>query len=222
MKSLKSAGLAVGLVLVATAFLAVGSASAETVKLCQVNEEKCSKANTWALSFENFKGALIAPPEAAKLMMPGLFTVSCSSGKLASTLKETAGPLTGEVSKWNTSSCTPAGYGCTLLPPKELETGYSAEVEATGGGNGILTVGLGPTLIANCPGVKITCTYTATTMKFPVKGGTGGEAGKYAQISSEAPMTRVAAKSSAFCPVTATYVSLYQVVEPGISTFVTH
>jgi hypothetical protein len=71
MKLLKSTGLVLGLVLVATAFFAVASASAETTKLCRVNEEKCSKANTYALSFENFKGAAIAAPEEAKLVMPG-------------------------------------------------------------------------------------------------------------------------------------------------------
>jgi hypothetical protein len=223
MKLLKSTGLVLGLVLVATAFLAVGSASAETTKLCKVNEEKCSKANTWGLSFENFKGAIGASPEGAKLVMPGLVTVSCPTGKLASTLKETTKALVGEVSKWNTFNCTPAGTACTLLPPKEIETGYSAEVEATGGGNGVLYVGLGPTLIVNCTGsLKITCTYTTPTMKFTIKGGPGGGAGKNPQISSEAPMTRVATKSHPLCPTTATYVSLYQIVEPGFSTFVTN
>lgn len=222
MKSFKSAGLALGLILVAMAFLAAGSASAETTKLCKVNEEHCSKANTWGLSFENFKGAIGSSPEGAKLVMPGLFTIACPTGKLASTLKETTGVLVGEVSKWNTFGCTPASGVCTLLPPKEVETGYTAEVEAIGGGNGVLTVGGGPTLIVNCTGtLKITCTYTATTMKFNVKGGTGAK-GAVPQISSEAPMSKVVAKSNAGCPSTATYVSLYQIVEPGLSTFVTH
>lgn len=222
MRLFKSAGLVLGLALVVTAFLAVGSAAAETTKLCKANEEKCSKENTWALGFENFKGAIGSSPEGAKLVMPGLLTVECPTGKLASTLKETAGPLSGEVSKWNMSGCAPSG--CTLTPPKEEETGYSAEVEATGGGEGILTVGLGPKLIAKCAGVgvpKVTCTYTAATMKFNVKGGPGEE-GKNPQISSAAPMTRVTGESSLPCPATASFVSLYGVVEPGTSMFVTH
>lgn len=222
MKLLKSTGLVLSLVLVATAFLAVGSASAETTKLCKVNEEKCSKANTWALSFENFKGATITGTESSKLVMPGLFTVSCPTGKLAATLKETTGALVGDVAKWNSFSCTPAGNGCTLLPPKEVETGYSAEVTATGGGNGSLVIGGTPTLIAKCTGsVSVTCTYNTTAMKFTVKGGSGVE-GKYPQLSTETVMARVAASSSPACPANATYSLLYRMVEPGSSLFITH
>jgi hypothetical protein len=226
MKLLKSTGLVLGLVLVATAFLAVASASAETTKLCRVNEEKCSKANTYALSFENFKGAAIAAPEEAKLVMPGLVTVSCPTGKLASTLKETTGALLGEVSKWNTFNCTPTASKCTLLPPKEIETGYTAEVTATGGGNGSLVISGkgGPELIAQCPAGSpvTTCIYTAPTIKFTVKGGPGGGAGKNPQLSTETSMTKVPFGSSAFCPNTATYVLLYQMVEPGSALFITH
>jgi hypothetical protein len=40
-------------------------------------------------------------------------------------------------------NCTPAASKCTLLPPKEVETGYGAEVTATGSGNGSLVIGGG-------------------------------------------------------------------------------
>jgi|GEM_PF-3648870 len=223
MQLLKSTGLVLGLALVVTAFLAVGSASAEPTKLCKVNEEKCSKANTYALSFENFKGATITGTESSKLVMPGLFTVSCPTGKVAATLKETSGALVGEVAKWNSFSCAPAGNSCTLLPPKEIETGYSAEVTATSGGNGSFVIGGTPTLIANCTGsVKVTCTYNTTTMKFTVTGGPGGGEGKYPLLSTETVMARVTALSSPSCPFNATYSLLYRMVEPGSSLFITH
>ena len=220
MKLFKSAGLVLGLALFATAFLAVGSASA-TTKLCKANEAKCSKANTWSLGAESLTGAIGPASEEAKLVMPGLLTVSCTSGKLGTSLKETAGALVGEVVKWNQSSCTPTVDSCILRLPKESEAGYSAEVEATGEGNGILFVGLNPSLTVICQGaLKILCNYTTPTMKFAIKGGSGG-AGKNPQISSEAPMTR-AGKNSESCPSTATYVSLYQVTVPGSPMFVTN
>ncbi len=224
MKLLKSTGLALGLVLVATAFLAAGSASAETTKLCKVNEEKCSKANTWALSFENFKGATVSAADSSKLVMPGLFTVSCPTGKLASTLKETTGALTGTVDKWNTFSCTPTASKCTLLPPKEVETGYSATVTATGGGDGSFVIGGEPILTAKCSASSpvTTCSYTTAAMKFTVKGGPGGGESKNPRISTETLMSKLPLVSSPFCPNNATYVLSYQLVEPGFAMFVTH
>jgi len=217
MRASKLTCLAVVAILAAMALVSVSSAAAERTVLCKANEEHCSAENIWELLPENFKGAIgEALGKAAELVMPGLPTVSCNTGKLASTLEETEGPLIGEVAKWNFINCGPSG--CALAVPKELETGYSAEVTASGGGNGILEVGSTPTVIATCS--KFTCTYNASSMQFVVEGGPGE--GEYGYISSEAPMSKVPLKSSFICPSTATYVSLYQIVEPGSSTFVTH
>jgi hypothetical protein len=217
MSASKTARIAIAVVLAAMTLVVASPAAAEPTVLCKANEEHCSSESTWPLYYQNFKGAIgEAPSEAAELVMPGLVTVSCSTGKLASTLEETEGPLVGEVAKWNFFNCVPSG--CALAVPKELETGYSAEVTATGGGNGILKVGLTPVLIATCS--KFTCTYGASTMQFVVEGGPGE--GEYGHISSEALMSKVLLESSFSCPSTATYASLYQIVEPGFSTFVTH
>jgi len=224
MKLLKSTGLILGLALVVTAFLAVGSASAETTKLCKVNEEHCSKANTWSLFFENFKGATVSAADSSKLVMPGLFTVSCPTGKVAATLKETTGALTGEVAKWNSFSCAPSASKCTLLPPKEIETGYSATVTATGGGNGSFVIGGEPILIAKCSGTSpvTTCTYSTAAMKFTVTGGPGGGESKNPRLFTETLMAKLPLASSPFCPSNATYVLSYQLVEPGSAVFVTN
>jgi uncharacterized protein YqeY len=106
-----------------------------------------------------------------KLVMPGLASISCPTGKLALTVSETAGPMTGEVFKWNGGRCGPAEE-CTLMAPTEFETGFSASVEATGKGNGVLTIGLNPTLIAKC--TTFTCTYTVTAID-PGRGPGHGE-----------------------------------------------
>ena len=47
----KSVSFTLGLALVATAFLAVGSAAAEATKFCKVNEAKCAEKNVLAGSF---------------------------------------------------------------------------------------------------------------------------------------------------------------------------
>jgi hypothetical protein len=86
------------------------------------------------------------------------------------------------VSKWNTFNCTPAASKCTLLPPKEIETGYTAEVTATGGGNGSLVISGkgGPELIAQCPASfpVTTYIYTAPTIKSRSKAVLGEEQAK--------------------------------------------
>jgi hypothetical protein len=220
MGSIKMLGFMTAIAYLGLVLAGVAPAAAESTKLCKQNEALCSAENTWPLTFATLNGATLKAPEGAKLVMPEFTTVDCPSGKFASTLEETKGPLLGEVWRWNTANCSPSG--CTLLPPKEQETGYSEEVTATGGGDGVLVVGSAPTLIANCTAVpKATCTYVAATMKFTIKGGPGGE-GKNPQISSEAPMKKVAEKSSISCPPTATYVSLYAIVEPGPPLYVTH
>ncbi len=214
MKLLKLVGLVLSLALVATAFLAVGSASAEPTKLCKVNEEKCAKANTYSLKTpETFKGILANSSDFSTLVLLGLTNVKCTSGKLTLSLAETAGPLAGEVYLWNSFSCT--GEGCSITASPEFETGFAAGIEATSKGNGTLTVTKNPTLVAKCS--TFTCTYTASSMKFPIQGGTKSPA-----ITSESVMTKVAAKSGAVCPNAAVYQSHFTIIEPGLSVFITH
>jgi hypothetical protein len=216
MNLLKLAGLVLGLALVATASLATGSAAAEPTKLCKANEEKCSKENTYHPGPGNVNSAILNPGDESKLVMPGLASISCPTGKLALTVSETAGPMTGEVFKWNGARCGPAEE-CTLMAPTEFETGFSASVEAIGKGNGVLTIGLNPTLIAKC--TTFTCTYTVTAMKFSIQGGVLGTANF---SNSEVAMKKDAAKSSLICPSTALYTSRFTIVEPGLPLFVTH
>lgn len=149
-----------------------------------------------------------------KLEQVGFLTVSCNSGKLASTLSEGAGPLTGEVFKWNFFNCTPEG--CTVETPKTEGTGYSAEVEAIGGGNGGMRIGNTPTLVLNCTTPKLTCTYTATSMELSVQG--GGEA----SIFTESSLKKDIFKSTFTCRETAIYEAKHSIVEPGLPLYVTH
>ena len=70
MKSLKSAGLVLGLAIVATAFLAVGSAAAEATKFCKANEAKCSEKNTLGGSFTGLAASFTEKPSEASMTMP--------------------------------------------------------------------------------------------------------------------------------------------------------
>lgn len=215
MKLLKLAGLVLSLALVATAFLAVGSASAEPTKLCKAAEEKCSKANTYTLpSPESLKGTLEGSGDFATLVLLGVTNIKCTgSGKMTVSLAETTGPLTGELYVLNAFGCT--GTGCSLTASPEFKTGFAASLEATSKGNGLLTLTKSPTVAVKCS--TFTCTYSAPLMRFQVLGGA-----KTAAFTSEAPMEKVAAKSTPGCANGAVFQSHYTIIEPGTSVFVTH
>lgn len=203
------------LALVVTAFVGVGSAAAVSTKLCRKNEESCSKANTYTLINDNFKGTFGGGvPNVSRLTMSGLATVACEVGKVSASLIETGGPLTGKIVQWSGFSCTPTPETCTLGAPKEFEAGFGASIEATSKGDGVLTVA-SPILVAKCA-PAFTCTYTASTMEFQIHGGTGGT------FVGEATMTRDSPKSSLSCPATAKYLGSLTTVEPGEQVFVTH
>jgi hypothetical protein len=214
MKLLKSAGLVLSLALIATAFLAVGSASAEPTKLCKVKEEKCSKANVYTLpASESLKATIGKTGDFATLVLLGLTNIKCTgSGKMTVSLAETTGPLTGELVVLNASGCS--GEGCSLTATPEFKTGFAASLEMTTLGSGRLTLTKSPTMVVKCS--TFTCTYSASQMRFQVLG--GGQA----VLTSEAPMEKVAEKSGAICPNGAVFQSHYSVIEPGSTLYVTH
>lgn len=202
------AGVVTALVLLSTA-----GAHALPTKLCNANEATCSKENTWQLWSENFKGTIAT----ANLKMPSYFTASCGAGKFGSTLSEGEGPLTGEVFKWNFFSCSPES--CSVATPATEGTGFSAEVEATSGGNGTMRVGNSPTLVISCTSPKVTCTYAAEAMELSVQGGTTWET---ATISTTSELVKDFFKSSPSCTWVATFEAEYGIVEPGRPLYVTH
>jgi hypothetical protein len=203
----------IALALLPTLCLSVAAtqASALPTKLCNANEETCSAKNTYTLGFENFKGTIAS----MKLEQTGFLTVSCNPGKFASTLSEGSGPLTGEVWKWNFFECTPEG--CSVATPSSEGTGYSAEVEAIGGGNGTMRVGNTPTLVVTCASPNVTCTYKTASMELSVQGGGVEEAA----ISTSTKLTKDLFKSSFLCRETATYEASHWIVEPGLPVYVT-
>jgi hypothetical protein len=202
-------GVIIGMLLVAA------GATALPTKLCKLKLAACAKAETWTLSgaAEDFEVA-VKEKVGVKLEMGTFLTVSCNGGKLGFALSEGAGPLTGEVSKWNFAGCTP---GCVIATPKSEATGYTASMEATGGGNGTIVIANTPVLEAKCTGGP-TCVYKATSISLPFQGGTF----ETASVLPNVKLSKDFFKSNFACPESATYSGSYFVVAPGTPVYATN
>jgi hypothetical protein len=133
-------------------------------------------------------------------------TISCPIGKFFMVLSETEGPLVGEVTRWKPVNCGPEP--CYL---EALETGYSAELEATGGGDGALTV-VASSFLADCfPPI---CLYSSTPIEFTVEGGAP------AHMATEAAMGLESGFGA--CGNPATLKAGYQISSPGVPLYVSH
>jgi hypothetical protein len=180
---------AVGAALLAMAVAAAPAMASPTV-LCEVNEEPCSKANYKSLPqiygavFENEKTE-------ARLLLPELSPVTCGTGKMVTTFgAEPAEPLLGE--GWiNFGLCS---GGCEIG-----EINDSGSIEATGKGNGLLTI-KEPVLQLTCGFMK--CRFGTTAMKVEVQGG---------EVAMLFTTTKLTLKEKGFlCPTTATYDGIYE------------
>jgi hypothetical protein len=220
MRIMKIVGLAMVVAISMMAFAGVASAVAKPTGLCSKNEETCAKGNTYYSSptiLANWASEE-APGTYGKLVMPTLGTVTCVHSKFQAELTNSEGPLVGKLIKWWFLSCGPAG--CTMETGEGELPSYAAQLTATGGGDGSLTV-TKPRLIVNCTSpLKYKCIYETSSMGFTVEGATSEEGGAY--TSSAAKVSRVTLGSNPFCPATAEFISHYRALEPGPSLFVTY
>jgi hypothetical protein len=204
--------IAAPLLAVLCSLVVAAQASAVPTKLCATNEETCSAENTWGFAGENYFQGVV---ESASLVQTGFLTVSCNAGKLGSNLAEGSGPLTGELWKWNFVGCTPEG--CTLATAKTEGTGYSAELEATGGGNGTMRIGNTPTLVLTCSTPSLTCRYKTASMELSVTGGNSPGA-----VITTSTKLMKDFFSSFICSATATYEAEYWINAPGPPVYATN
>jgi hypothetical protein len=164
MKSIRLILIAAAAASILVVLLAVAPSGAVT--FCKANENPtCAEANRYRVPTE-FEAKLAKGTTATFTGNPN---VSCggSVGTAESTVAGT--PLLGEAKSATFSSCT----GCTVVEARNLP--WNLEVEATGGGNGTVTLsgsGLGN------PGVKFsscmsgaTCVYGVATASGAIKGG---------------------------------------------------
>lgn len=203
-------GLLLAATIVALAVAGVGSAAPALAKpsvLCKVNEDPCPEEDIYSLP-ANFGGG--QGGTSVEVALPEV-TISCPIGKLFMVLNETEGPLVGEVTRWKPVACEPEP--CYL---EALETGYSAELEATGGGDGVLTV-VASNFLADCyPPI---CLYSTTPIEFTFEGGSYLESSP-PHMSTETAMGLEGGFGA--CGNPAPLRAGYSVFEPGPSLYVSH
>jgi len=172
-----------------------------------VNEDPCPEEDIYSLKKEIGGGQGGTSFEVA---LPEV-TISCPIGKFFMVLSETEGPLVGKVTRWKPVNCGPEP--CYF---EALETGYSAELEATGGGDGTLTV-VASNLLARC--VSPICFYSTTPIEFTVEGGSYLE-GSPPHMATEAAMGLESGFGA--CGNPATLRAGYNIFEPGPVLYVSH
>jgi hypothetical protein len=172
-----------------------------------VNEDPCPEEDIYSLTGE-ISGA--QGGTSVEVVLPEV-TISCPIGKFRMVLSETEGPLVGEVTRWKPVQCGPSP--CFL---EALETGYSAELEATGGGDGVLTV-VASNFLADCnPPI---CLCSTTPIEFTVEGGSYLE-GSPPHMATETAMGLEAGFGA--CGNPAPLKAGYNIFEPGPSLYVSH
>lgn len=156
----------------AMAFIGASSASATT--LCSVNTNPCPEANRY--TSVSVEAALETGTEA---VLSGPVAVKCNTSTVKGASEGTSGnPLKGKITGLTFGpTCT----GCTTVTSEALP--YVADVKATGGGNGTLTVLSPKVKLANCP-LGISCTASASEVVLDVVGGNPAKV-----LAKEEPIT---------------------------------
>ena len=167
MKYLKIFGLAA---IVAVTAMAFAASSASATALCSVNEAKCAAPlGTGTVIEAHLKTGTKA------VLKTELATVECAKSETKGKTTSGAGvTVTGVLEALNFEECkTTAGTSCTV--GSALSLPYNGSIEATGGGNGKLTVTKGagggnPGATVTCLGV-IECTFRTSSALLKVTGG---------------------------------------------------
>jgi hypothetical protein len=182
------------------------------VKLCKANETPCSAENTYASSSPivagleagtraNFSLSITEESEATE------YTVSCETSTLEGSSGLAKWPMLGSISSLKFGRC---GGTCAI---KALKLGYTAEIEASGGGNGTLAMKAGgggepPRLRVRCIGAY-KCTYESTSISTSVTGGAPAKLAVTVIVSK-----LVTGESDAKCGSQVTWEGTYVLTKP--------
>lgn len=162
MKYLKMLGLAALAAVAAMAIL--GASSASAVVLCKENKSPCPEAQQYP-SGTKISAKLVA---GTKAVLTGSLTVECSASTVSGeTTAKSGSPLPGKITGLTFSTCTT----CPTVTAESLP--YSATANATGGGNGTMTVSNPKVKLSGCFGFA-TCTATAASVTLDLVGGSPG------------------------------------------------
>lgn len=208
MKHAKIIGLAAIAVLAVTAFVGVASASAASTELCSTNTAPCSgtKYLSGTSVSAKLKGTSVAKLET------NLVTVTCTASTVGgkTTSSGGAGAVTGQISSLTFGGTCKTGGGTTCeVTVLHLATPYNASIEATGGGNGAMTVTTGssgkPGATVHC-GSFINCSFETASAALTVTGGNPAVA--------KAEGIELEHSNGAFCPAEAFWTAEYEVTAP--------
>lgn len=197
--------------LAATAFVAVvAAAPSGAVTLCLVNENpECAEGNRYRVPTK-FEAKLF---KANNAVFTGTPSVTCeeSGGTGETTIAGT--PLIGEAATVTFGSCT---GGCTTVEARNLP--WIGEVEATGGGNGTITVSSSG---KGNPGVKMTSCLSGATCFYGTVSATaeieGGSTGVFTVVKT---LNREEGSSKLLCAATSTFSGTYNLVTPSEPIFI--
>lgn len=189
MKLTKMFGLALVAAIAVMAIAGVGTASAT---LCKKNESPCAAANQYPVP-TTIKG------HAAKAVLTGTIEVTCESDVTMVHEGEKNGKLFGKITSLTWSNCK----GCS--PVKTLEPFPTFDDEATGGGNGLVTVLNTVVELKSCL-FFFTCKAEAAEADLKV---TGGAVGTASATATNVP-TKV---SGSGCGTTGTWNAKYILTE---------
>lgn len=156
------------LVLTAVAALAamaiVGATSASAVVLCKENKTPCPEAAQYP-SGTKISAKLVA---GTKAVLKGSLTVECSVSTVSGeTTAKSGSPLPGKITGLTFSTCTT----CPTVTAESLP--YTVSGNATGGGNGTMTVSNPKVKLAGCFGFA-NCTASAASVTLDLVGGSPG------------------------------------------------
>ncbi|HKO36819.1 MAG TPA: hypothetical protein VJU14_00440 [Solirubrobacterales bacterium] len=208
---LRARSFFLGLTVAALLLLLAGGADqarAAGVVLCKVNKDPCPAGSTYGTWTPLYGGAEATTkiPTEVRFNLPGQVETQCAYNKFVTELSAfVTEPRLGET--WIVA--TSCSASCEVATEN---FSYKATLAASGGGNGVITVG-SPRFHVKC-GSSLDCYYGKSTIKAQVKGG------EPASLTLEETLERQT-PSSFLCPTTATYKGVYQemLVSP---TYISH
>lgn len=205
MKYVKMLGLAAVAAMALAAFAGAGTASA--TELCSTNTSPCS--GTKYLSGTKVAASLKTGTTA--VLTAGFGSVSCTKSSMAgstSTNGSATETVKGSITSLTFEGCTgPFGESCTN--PKAEGLPYAAEIHATGGGNGTLTVS-GAKVVVEC-GFTVNCRFSVATASLTVTGGNPNATAAASKIA----LTPESIPGHENCPTSATWTATYTVTAPS-------
>jgi hypothetical protein len=186
--------------LIGLAFLGLGGTNASAAVFCSNSASPCPEEDTYPIGTE-LHAAL---SKGSASFVGEKSTLNCGVSTITGKSTASGTPIAGQISALTFSSCE---LGCTT---EALHLPYKAEVETTGGDDGVVTLSNGGSGVPQVRDICLgkSCTFGAAKVSLDLEGG--------APASIKAvnePLTREGGEK-AICGETAKFSAVYGVSEP--------